>query len=1135
MVSWRSQLPGVSRHEVGRRLAVVAAVLAVSAALAVVAGLPRPTAATAAGGPQFLEQSPLIIPLDRLRSDAGKMGWMVEVVNPLPNQSVDAELRVVGPVADCLSVHGPATVRIAPAAVAAFRVVRTGPAQAESGELVLIAGGALDRRVIIITPPPNGLLATWRVRLLNPLISALLASLIVALAAWLLMRRGRAVRGRSDRDSSDAALSEMSADPGPLRLAQNDGPGTPGPLPSGLLYNDEPAIVDHLDRRQYAEELANLAREVQPPLVIGVFGEWGAGKTSLLLQVRERLRSDQTSAIAWFDPWKHQYDENPILPLLHAVVRDLDLESSEDIRRTLQVISEALGSIVLSATSRMTVTDLRSSIDAYDEAHFRLRSEQTRLDEYFSGLVTRALQARGSSRLVVFIDDLDRCLPDQILALLEALKLYLNRTDCVFFLAVDSQRLVQAVAGKYKDVGIDGADYLEKIVQLPFQMPRLSPSAFKSYLDMLLPDDLKVAADVLSIGLRPNPRAVKRFVNMLRLQDLLARNRGVNPYNVTVLAAVLLVRSTMPEFYARLEDDPTLLLRVAEDIQTTPESTVLDWDERVIRLVKVLADSGHGVPADVAAYIDLAAATRPQERIPEQGMALTPSMLQTLLRQQEPGVPLVLRGAKFARGEDFSRMQLAGADLSMAQLAGARLQGTDFSGAWLADADLRRADLTGANLTGADLTGADLTGAILTDADLRRAELDRAVLADVDLSEALLENIPAGSGAVAPSTQEPPPPASEDLLQTTRAALAKKVGERLSQLPALEDMVDVNLRVRGDLSELTDPFRALVDVDRESPTLRSSQLHNFFEQANQELLIIGHAGSGKTTLALRLVKELLRHAERDPQAPVPVFLGIVSWSSSSRTLRDWLAEQLSERYGMPMMSAKMLVDGGAVIFVLDGLDELIPEQQLRFIDGARAFVALSRKEHGSARIVITTRQASGLELAIRLRLRGAVELQPLEQDEASAYLKRRLRSEDADDQLREFMQNSPAFDLSTPLMLEILRRVLEEGGTLPASPAELIEHFAHDRLVKLGQKVQIDPHVAEICLIALAKHLSSMEQVTFSSDDPSIRSVLRQADLRGREVPAFLRAAAEQGLLREVRENEYGFTHRVLQEYFSAR
>jgi len=267
---------------------------------------------------------------------------------------------------------------------------------------------------------------------------------------------------------------------------------------------------------------------------------------------------------------------------------------------------------------------------------------------------------------------------------------------------------------------------------------------------------------------------------------------------------------------------------------------------------------------------------------------------------------------------------------------------------------------------------------------------------------------------------------------------------------------------------------------------------------------------------------------------LPVLLQIASWSSSG-SLGDWLAEELSGRYGMPLMTAKVLIDRGTLVSVLDGLDELVAAQQPRFIDMTRAFIELSRNKHGSARMVLTTRSAGGLDLAIRLRLRAAVELQPLDRAEASEYLQRHAPSKEESDRVRQFVEASPAFDLSSPLMIRLLLRIIEDEGTLPSSPAEAIDWFAHDQLEKLGKKGNFDPRAAENWLGALAKHLSSKQEGMFSSDDPEIRSVLREEGLRGREVPAFLRAAAEQGLLFEVRENQYGFTHLSLQEYFSAR
>ena len=113
---------------------------------------------------------------------------------------------------------------------------------------------------------------------------------------------------------------------------------------------------------------------------------------------------------------------------------------------------------------------------------------------------------------------------------------------------------------------------------------------------------------------------------MLRLQETAGALPGVDPYDVTVLAAVLLVKVDNARVGTRLAGDSTLLVRVAEDVETAQEGAVPDWDERAVRLVKVLTGSAQGVPTDVAAYIDPAAAVRPRDGAAEQGMVVTPSM-----------------------------------------------------------------------------------------------------------------------------------------------------------------------------------------------------------------------------------------------------------------------------------------------------------------------------------------------------------------------------------------------------------------------------------------------------------------------------------------------------------------------------
>jgi len=538
-----------------------------------------------------LDRSALDIPLRRVAADPA-MEWTVEIVNP-SGQTIEVWLRVAGPIADAIQVTQPTHMRILPGQSAVFRLTRGARPRAWRGELVVVSAAGLDRRPVVVAQPAHGVWAWLKKQAASgwPLVAAIVVILLI------LLPYGRARWGRRWR----AAPKTLST-----TAAYGDAvPDTEG------WHNDESTSDDRLDRGQYVAALARLARTVEPPMVIGLFGEWGSGKTTLLRHIHTELTAEtKECALVWFDAWKHQFDENPVLPLLHAVVRDLGLEGHGEVRRALWVITEALSSIALSATTRLTAEDVRKSIDAYDEANFRLRSTRTRLDEHFAELVTKALRARGARRLIIFIDDLDRCLPDQIIALLEALKLYLNRHECVFLLAVDNERLVKVIAGKYGDLGIEGTDYLEKIVQMPFLMPRLSPPVFERYVDHLLPEEVRTAAPLLQVALKPNPRAIKRFINVLVLHDVIARVRGVSPYDVQVLATVLLLRANVPEFYRALEADPSLLRRVADDgIKALAGIEMALWADEIVALV----GRTPGVPRDVTDYLDLATASPPPE------------------------------------------------------------------------------------------------------------------------------------------------------------------------------------------------------------------------------------------------------------------------------------------------------------------------------------------------------------------------------------------------------------------------------------------------------------------------------------------------------------------------------------------
>lgn len=245
---------------------------------------------------------------------------------------------------------------------------------------------------------------------------------------------------------------------------------------------------------------------------------------------------------------------------------------------------------------------------------------KSRFQDLVSAAMTKNPKPPTTPRLILFIDDLDRCLPEQVIPLLESLKLHLNLLGTVCFLGVDPRALRAAIQQRYaSNPGFTEVDYLDKIVQLRFDVPPIRQEDMAAYCTHLLPPGLRSAADLIGETLQRNPRAVKRFINRLELAMLLAPN--LDP---TLLAGVQLIQQLDPLVFRWLADSPDLLRDLAADdsdlevleLDGTPHQPTRSVNALLRRVAK---DIPNATRPGLARYFHLAEATGHTEGLQNAG------------------------------------------------------------------------------------------------------------------------------------------------------------------------------------------------------------------------------------------------------------------------------------------------------------------------------------------------------------------------------------------------------------------------------------------------------------------------------------------------------------------------------------
>lgn len=298
------------------------------------------------------------------------------------------------------------------------------------------------------------------------------------------------------------------------------------------FLSDNEAKVDLLNAEAIASTIVKVIRErPATPITVGVHGDWGAGKSSVLEMIEAGLAKEKGVLCLKFNGWRFQGFEDAKIALIEGIVTDL-LEkrpalkkasaAAKDVLKRLDwlKIAKKAGGLALTAyTGIPTADQLQTAVGALEafasdpkqvfskeSVHAAIGAMKDSVtlkpaedSKHISDEVREFLKAfdkmlvdAGVDQLVVLIDDLDRCLPDTAIETLEAMRLFVFTSKTAFVIAADEGMIEYAVRKHFPDLPDSTApqtyarNYLEKLIQVPFRIPTLGETETRIYVTLLL-------------------------------------------------------------------------------------------------------------------------------------------------------------------------------------------------------------------------------------------------------------------------------------------------------------------------------------------------------------------------------------------------------------------------------------------------------------------------------------------------------------------------------------------------------------------------------------------------------------------------------------------------------------------------
>ncbi len=340
---------------------------------------------------------------------------------------------------------------------------------------------------------------------------------------------------------------------------------------------------DALDIQKHSDALIKFIRQSATPLTIGIQGEWGSGKTSLLNAIKQELSSDPHIKQIWINSWENSLlatPEESLIKIINEIIGEL-LTSDGDKERKDKIMSAA--GTVFKGALRIGANMTLGSIGEGIANELMAGADKNGIKELRNNLIDLVSEIRDRpsnpfKKIVIYVDDLDRVEPKDAVKILELLKNIFSVPSCVFVLAIDYQVVVKGLEHKFgKQTAANEWEFrafFDKIIQLPFMMP-MGQYNIAKYVTSLLdnvgfakgahlsPD---VITDVIKHTIGGNPRSLKRLVNSVALIEIFAAD-SVDPNldalldktkQAELMFALVCIQIAYPDVYNLMADYPRI-------------------------------------------------------------------------------------------------------------------------------------------------------------------------------------------------------------------------------------------------------------------------------------------------------------------------------------------------------------------------------------------------------------------------------------------------------------------------------------------------------------------------------------------------------------------------------------------------